>query len=70
VSNTSGSPTTPVWLPASKHILFLDYVGSRISQARIGGAAKLVYIASRSLSGLTLDGPGAHLIATALPSTS
>ena len=64
VSNTSGSPTTPVWLPDSKHILFLDYGGSRISQARIGGAAKLVYIASASLSGLTLDGSGAHLIAS------
>ena len=62
VPNTSGSANTPVWLPDSEHILFLDNGGSRIWQARIGGAAKLVYLASGRLTGLTLDEAGAHLI--------
>ncbi len=62
VSNTSGSSTTPVWLPDSEHILFLDSGGSRLSQASIGGPAKLVYITSAKLTGLTLDASGAHLI--------
>jgi Tol biopolymer transport system component/DNA-binding winged helix-turn-helix (wHTH) protein len=64
VSNTSGIATAPVWLSDSEHILFLDYAGSRISQARIGGAAKLVYITGNRLNGLTLDGLGTHLIAS------
>jgi Tol biopolymer transport system component/DNA-binding winged helix-turn-helix (wHTH) protein len=64
VSNTSGIATAPVWLSDSEHILFLDYGGSRISQARIGGAAKLVNISGNRLSGLTVDGSGTHLIAS------
>ena len=55
VSNTSGNSTTPVWLSDSKSILFLDLDGTRIMQAHIGGAAKLAYVASARLSGLTLD---------------
>jgi Tol biopolymer transport system component/DNA-binding winged helix-turn-helix (wHTH) protein len=64
VLNTSGNSTTPVWLSDSKRILFLDHAGERIMQAQIGGAAKLVYIASGSLGGLTLDGLGSRLIAS------
>ncbi|MGC2661515.1 MAG: winged helix-turn-helix domain-containing protein [Bryobacteraceae bacterium] len=64
VLNTSGNSTSPVWLSDSKRILFLDHGGERIMQTQIGGAAKLVYIASCSLSGLTLDGLGSRLIAS------
>ena len=67
ISNTSGHATAPVWLPDSEHILFLDNSGSsgsRISQARIGGAAKLIYLASTRLTGLTLDGLATRLIAS------
>jgi Tol biopolymer transport system component len=64
VLNTSGNSTTPVWLSDSKRILFLDHGGERIMQAQIGGAAKLVYIASGDLGGLTLDGLGSRLIAS------
>ncbi len=64
VLNTSGNSTTPVWLSDSKRILFLDHDGERIMQAQIGGAAKLAYIASARLSGLTVDGLGLHLIAS------
>jgi Tol biopolymer transport system component/DNA-binding winged helix-turn-helix (wHTH) protein len=64
IPNTSGNSTTPVWLSDSKRILFLDGDGTRIMLAQIGGAAKLAYIASARLSGLTLDGLGLHLIAS------
>ena len=63
VPDTTNSPTTPVWLPDNEHILFLDRGGSRISQAKIGGPAKLVYISGFKLSSLALDKSGAHLIA-------
>ncbi len=64
VLNTSGNSTTPVWLSDSKRILFLDRDGTRVMQAHIGGTAKLAYIASARLSGLAIDGSGAHLIAS------
>jgi Tol biopolymer transport system component/DNA-binding winged helix-turn-helix (wHTH) protein len=63
VANTSGNSTTPVWLPDSKRILFLDHDGERIMQAPITGGAKLAYVAGTRLTGLTLDGFGLHLIA-------
>ncbi|MFL6451523.1 MAG: winged helix-turn-helix domain-containing protein [Bryobacteraceae bacterium] len=64
--NTSGNATTPVWLPDSKQILFLDHDGERIMHAQVGGAAKLIYVASHTLNGLTLDGTGMHLISSRL----
>ena len=64
IPNTSGNATTPVWLPDSKRILFLDHNGERIMQAQIGGAAKLTYVASHRLKGLTIDGIAMHLIAS------
>lgn len=66
VRNTSGNSTNPVWLADNYHVLFLDYNGSRISQAPIGGTAKLIYIASAKLAGLTVDKPGEHLITSRL----
>ena len=62
IANTSGFATTPVWSPDSQHVLFLDYGGTRISQAKIGGAAKLVYLLNTKLAGLTTDKSGMHLI--------
>jgi Tol biopolymer transport system component/DNA-binding winged helix-turn-helix (wHTH) protein len=64
VLNTSGNSTTPVWLPDSKRILFLDRDGTRIMLAQIGRGAKLAYIASATLSGLALDASGSRLIAS------
>jgi Tol biopolymer transport system component len=64
VSGTWSNAKTPVWLPDSKTILFLDHDGSRIMQAQVGRPARLAFVSTVKLDGLTLDGSGSKLIAS------
>ncbi|HEX4170267.1 MAG TPA: winged helix-turn-helix domain-containing protein [Bryobacteraceae bacterium] len=65
VSDTTGHPTTPVWLADSKTIVFLEHYGDRVMQAQIGHPARLIYAASANLQGLTYSGSGLRFIASA-----
>jgi Tol biopolymer transport system component/DNA-binding winged helix-turn-helix (wHTH) protein len=55
-------PTSPVWTPDGRQVLFLDR--SRIMRAKLGSPAQPFYASSNAFSELTLGGPEPRLLAS------